>query len=75
MDIEKDITWIHQEIDKIENPKTIRKLKNLLEFINHSGNNSINSYNLDLENSTKNIKEGKIYTEEQARKIIFSKKI
>lgn len=30
MDIEKDITWIHQEIDKIENPKTIRKLKNLL---------------------------------------------
>ncbi len=57
MNIEKDITWIHQEIDKIENPKTIRKLKNLLEFINHSRNNSINSYNLDLENSTKNIKE------------------
>lgn len=74
MDVEKDLKWIHQEIEKIKEPQTIKKLKRLLECINYPNNNSIESYNLDIENSIKNISEGKLYSEDQARKIIFSKK-
>ncbi|UUF12224.1 MULTISPECIES: hypothetical protein [Flavobacterium] len=73
MDIEKDLQWIHQEIDKIKNPKTIKKIKSLLESINYSMVSSSDSYNLDIENSLRSIKEGNIYTENQAKEIIFSK--
>ncbi|SEO85923.1 hypothetical protein SAMN05444671_1208 [Flavobacterium sp. CF108] len=73
MDIEKDLQWIHQEIDKIKNPNTIKKIKNLLESINYSMIRSSDSYNLDIENSLRSIKEGNIYTENQAKEIIFSK--
>ncbi len=75
MDIEKDLKWIHQEIENIKDPKTIKKLKVLLESINYPNNNSIESYNLDIENSIINITEGKFYTEDQARKIILKKNI
>ena len=75
MNIEKNIKWIHQEIDRIKNPLTVRKLKNLLESINYPVANSTYIYNIDIENSLKSIKEGKIYTEDQARKIIFQKEI
>ncbi|WP_244248407.1 hypothetical protein [Flavobacterium foetidum] len=71
--MEEDIKWIHQEIDKIKNPQTIKKLKNLLESIHYPNIDSVNSYNLDLENSIKAIKDGKFYTEDQARERIFSK--
>jgi hypothetical protein len=74
MNIEKDIKWIHQEIDKIKNPLTIKKLKNLIESINYPVVNSTDNYNIDIENSLKNIKKGKIHTEDQARKIIFQKR-
>jgi hypothetical protein len=73
MDIEKDLQWIHQEIDKIKNPNTIKKIKNLLESINYSMIRSSDSYNLDIENSLRSIKEGNIYTENQSKEIIFSK--
>lgn len=75
MNIEKDIKWIHQEINKIKNPHTIKKLKNLLESINDPTGNSTKTYNLDIENSLESIKKGKIHTEDQARKIIFQKEI
>jgi len=75
MSTEKDIKWIHQEIDKIKNPDTIKKLKNLLKSINYSLVNSEESYNLDIDNSLKSIERGNIYTENQARKIIFQKEI
>lgn len=75
MNTEKDIKWIHQEIGKIKNPRTIKKLKNLLKSINYSPINSADLYNLDIENSLKSIKKGKFYTEDQARKIIFQKEI
>lgn len=73
MDIEKDHQWIHQEIDKIKNPNTIKKIKNLLKSINYSMISSSDSYNLDIENSLRSIKKGNIYTENQAKEIIFSK--
>jgi len=71
--MEEDIKWIHQEIDKIKNPRTIKKLKNLLESIHYPSIDSVDSYNLDLENSINAIKNGKFYTEDQARERIFSK--
>ena len=34
MDIQAEINWIHQEIDKVKDPTFIEKLKHLLQSIN-----------------------------------------
>jgi len=69
MDIQAEIKWIHQEIDKVKDPSFVEKLKHLLQSINNSTVDSDASYNLDIENALENIKKGNIYTEEEAKEI------
>lgn len=67
MDIQAEINWIHQEIDKVKDPSFVEKLKHLLQSINNSTVDSDASYNLDIENALENIKKGDFYSEDEAK--------
>ena len=69
MDIQAEINWIHQEIDKVKDPSFVEKLKHLLQSINNTAVDSDASYNLDIENALDNIKKGNFYAEEEAKEI------
>ncbi|MFH7015078.1 hypothetical protein [Flavobacterium sp. FlaQc-47] len=69
MDIQAEINWIHQEIDKVKVPSFVEKLKHLLQSINNAAIDSDTTYNLDIENALENIKKGNFYTEDQAKEI------
>ena len=58
MDIQAEINWIHQEIDKVKDPSFVEKLKHLLQSINNTAVDSDEAYNLDIENALNNIKKG-----------------
>jgi len=67
MDIKADINWIHQEIDKVQDPTFIEKLKHLLQSKNAISENENKAYNIDIEKTLEDIKKGKFYTEEEAK--------
>lgn len=69
MDIQAEINWIHQEIDKVKDPSFVEKLKHLLQSINNSAIDSDAAYNVDIENALENINKGNFYTEDQAKEI------
>ncbi|WP_286967672.1 hypothetical protein [Flavobacterium sp. UBA4854] len=69
MDIQAEINWIHQEIDKVKDPSFVEKLKHLLQSINNTAINSDEAYNLDIENALDDIKRGDFYTEDEAKEI------
>lgn len=69
MDIQAELNWIHQEIDKVKDPSFVEKMKHLLQSINNSTVDSDAAYNLDIENALENIKKGNVYSEDEAREI------
>lgn len=69
MDIQTEINWIHQEIDKVKDPSFVEKLKHLLQSINNTAIDSDAAYNLDIENALNNIKKGNFYSEDEAKEI------
>ena len=69
MDIQAEINWIHQEIDKVKDPTFVEKLKHLLQSMNSNKEESTTEYNIDIENALESIKKGEIFTEEEARAI------
>ncbi|MBL0737214.1 hypothetical protein JI750_09980 [Flavobacterium sp. GN10] len=69
MDIQAEINWIHQEIDKVKDPSFVEKLKHLLQSINNTAIDSDAAYNLDIENALNDIKKGNFYTEDEAKEI------
>jgi len=69
MDIQAEINWIHQEIDKVKDPTFIEKMKHLLKSINTPSETTIAEYNADIENALENIKKGNFHTEEEAKAI------
>ncbi|KAF2081621.1 MULTISPECIES: hypothetical protein [Flavobacterium] len=69
MDIQAEINWIHQEIDKVKDPSFVEKLKHLLQSINNTAIDSDAAYNLDIENALDDIKKGNFYTEDEAKEI------
>ncbi|MCV9931905.1 hypothetical protein OIU80_06370 [Flavobacterium sp. LS1R47] len=56
MDIQAEINWIHQEIDKVKDPTFVEKLKSLLQSINNPTVDSDVVYNIDIENALEDIK-------------------
>jgi hypothetical protein len=69
MDIQADIKWIHQEIDKVKDPTFVEKLKHLLQSINTTTATTISDYNNDIDDAIENIKNGHYYSDEEAREI------
>ncbi|PIF59625.1 hypothetical protein [Flavobacterium sp. 2] len=69
MDIQAELNWIHQEIDKVKDPSFVEKLKHLLQSVNNSTIDSDAAYNLDIQNALNNIKKGNFYTEDEAKEM------
>lgn len=69
MDIQAEINWIHQEIDKVKDPSFVEKLKHLLLSINSTSETTNADYNIDIEKALESIKNGAFYSEKEAREI------
>jgi len=71
MDIQTEIQWIHQEVDKLKDPSFIDKLKHLLVSVNSpiETNDADIDYNKDIEQALESIKNGNFYSEEEAKAI------
>jgi hypothetical protein len=69
MDIQAEINWIHQEIDKVKDPTFVEKLKRLLLSINASSETTNVDYNIDIEKALESIKNGHFHSKNEAREI------
>lgn len=69
MDIQAEINWIHQEIDKVKDPTFVEKLKRLLLTTNSTSEATDVDYNIDIEKALENIKKGHFHSEDEAREI------
>ncbi|MFV7234272.1 MULTISPECIES: hypothetical protein [Flavobacterium] len=69
MDIQAEINWIHQEIDKVKDPSFVEKLKHLLQSLNSTVDETSIDYNNDIDNALESIKKGNFYSDEEARSI------
>lgn len=69
MDIQAEINWIHQEIDKVKDPNFVEKLKRLLQSTNAPTETTNVDYNIDIEKALESIKNGHFHSEDEAREI------
>lgn len=69
MDIQAEINWIHQEIDKVKDPTFVEKLKRLLLSTNSNAEATNADYNIDIEKALDSIKNGHFHSEDEAREI------
>lgn len=69
MDIQAEINWIHQEIDKVKDPSFIEKMKRLLQSVNSTSEDTVIQYNLDIDSALESIKNGNFHTEDEAKAI------
>ena len=69
MDIQAELNWIHQEIDKVNDPTFLEKLKPLLKSRQKSSIETVEEYNNDIESALDNIAKGNFVAEEEARSI------
>ena len=63
MDIQAEINWIHQEIDKVKDPSFVDKLKHLLQFENSEKTETNIDYNIDIDKALNDIKNGNYFDE------------
>jgi hypothetical protein len=69
MDIQAEINWIHQEIDKVKDPSFVDKLKHLLQFENSEKTETNIDYNIDIDKALNDINNGNYFDEVEARAI------
>ncbi len=72
MDIQADIKWIQEELNKVEDKTLLDAIKNILLYrakVTQQKRVSIELYNLELEESEAEIEAGNHFTSQEARKI------
>lgn len=69
MNIQAELNWIHKEIDKVNDPTFLEKLKTLLKSRQKTSIESVEEYNNDIESALDNIAKGNFVAEEEARSI------
>ena len=71
MDLQSDIKWIHQEIDKVKDPTFLEAIKNMLKYRNKvaDGRITLEQYNKEIEDAEKDMEQGNFYTTDEVRKI------
>ena len=69
MDIQAELNWIHQEIDKVNDPTFLEKLKTLLKSRQKPISETVEEYNNDIESALDNIAKGNFVAEEEAKSI------
>ncbi|WP_442845810.1 hypothetical protein [Leeuwenhoekiella sp. H156] len=72
MSVQADLKWIHEELDKVNDPLFIEAIKNMLKYNKKVSSQriSIEEYNNELDTSIAQIKSGETYTHEQMRERI-----
>lgn len=67
MDLKEELKWLHSEIDKLEDPKFIEALKNILKKNRKESNKriSIRQYNAEIDNSISQIESGQTLSHQQ----------
>lgn len=69
MDIQADIKWIQNELNKVKDPHLIEVFKRLLEFRKKNVPMTIEEYNHEIAEAEKDIQAGKVYSQGQIEKI------
>lgn len=71
MDLRADIKWIHEEIDKVDDPTFLEAIKNMLKYRSKvsPGRISIEQYNKEIEDAERDIEQGNFYTTDEVRKM------
>ena len=72
MSVQADLKWIHEELDKVNDPMFIEAIKNMLKYNKKVSSQriSIEEYNKELDTSIAQIKSGETFTHEQMRERI-----
>ena len=68
MDIQADIKWIQNELNKVNDPDLIEAFKRLLQFRKKTETFTIEQYNLELKEAENRIDQGNFLTQEQVDK-------
>ncbi|MFB2119483.1 hypothetical protein [Parapedobacter sp. 2B3] len=69
MDTQADIKWIQRELSKVRDPDLIEVFKRLLQFRKKNMAATIQEYNDDIEASEKDIKAGRVYSQNEVDKL------
>ncbi|PIQ18197.1 MAG: hypothetical protein COZ75_02075 [Flavobacteriaceae bacterium CG_4_8_14_3_um_filter_34_10] len=67
MNLEADLKWIHQELDKVKDPAFIEAIKNMFKYRSHVSTEriSLEQYNDEIDVSIAQIETGKTYTHQE----------
>lgn len=72
MNLQADLKWIHEELDKVKDPNLIEAIKKLLQYRRQveSERIGLDQYNKEIEASIAEIRGGKTYTQEEMQERI-----
>ena len=72
MSVQADLKWIHEELDKVNDPLFIEAIKNMLKYNKKVSSQRISTeeYNKELDTSIAQIESGQTFTHEQMRERI-----
>ena len=68
MDIQSDIKWIQNELNKVSDPDLIEAFKRLLKFRKKTETVTIEQYNQEIKEAENRIKQGSFLTQDQLEK-------
>ena len=68
MNIQSDIKWIQNELNKVSDPDLIEAFKRLLKFRKKTETVTIEQYNQEIKEAENRIKQGSFLTQEQLEK-------
>lgn len=74
MDLQAEIKWIQSELNEVKDPTFIKAIKNMIKYrrkvtASSTERISVEQYNLELDQSEKEIESGHYYTQDQVEKI------
>jgi len=69
MDIQADIKWIQNELNKVKDPDLIEVFKRLLHFRKKNMPMTIEEYNNEIAEAEHDIHRGRVYSQSQIEKM------
>ncbi|MGB6084917.1 hypothetical protein [Moheibacter sp.] len=68
MDVQADIKWIQNELNKVNDPDLIEAFKRLLQFRKKTETVTLEHYNQEIKEAENRIEQGSFLTQEQVEK-------
>lgn len=68
MDIQAEIKWIQNELNKVKDPDLIEVFKRLLKFRKKTESFTLEDYNREIREAEERIEKGQFFTQEQVEK-------